>query len=219
MTNPTAADVIRVAKAEAGYHEGYANGHWNNIEKYAPQVPGLEWAQGQAWCATFVSWCAMKAGAADLFPRTASCDVAGAFYRNAGRWSDYPAIGAQVFYGSISDLNHTGIVYAYDDTYVYTIEGNTNDNGSREGDGVYLKKRARRDSNLVGYGYPKYADGLVSADPDFQEHKPESVIETRGKNVDAALKDLRHSRPSTKNKSKVRAAIDALKSITPWKKK
>jgi hypothetical protein len=214
----TAADVIGVAKAEAGYHEGYSGGHWNNIEKYAPQVPGLEWAQGQPWCAVFVSWCAMKAGASELFPRTASCDVAGAFYRHAGRWSDYPAIGAQVFYGSTSDLNHTGIVYAYDDTYVYTVEGNTNDDGSREGDGVYLKKRLRRDSNLVGYGYPEYADGIVSADPDYQPPPP-APMPTRGRNVDAALKDLRHAKPSAKNKSKVRAAIEALRSITPWRRK
>lgn len=108
---------------------------------------------------------ALKAGAAHLYPRTASCDVAYAWFKARGQISEYPAVGAQVFFGTRADLVHTGLVVSYDADYVYTVEGNTNDNGSREGDGVYAKKRARRDAYLVGYGYPAFPGGLVSADP------------------------------------------------------
>lgn len=171
MSTP-AKQVIATATKEVGYREGRSGGHWNNDQKYSDQVPGLEWSDKQAWCATFVSWVAMKAGAAELFPRTASCDTAGSWFKARKRWSEYPAIGAQVFYGTPADLNHTGLVIAFDADTITTIEGNTNDTGSREGDGVYRKVRRRRDANVVGYGYPAYPEGIVSADPAWQKKTP-----------------------------------------------
>lgn len=154
--NPVIKKVLDVAAAEVGYREGYSGGHWNNVEKYAGQVPGLEWANGQPWCAVFVSWVALKSGVTDLYPRTASCDVGGQWFKARGQWSEWPSVGAQVFYGTPSDLNHTGVVVAFDSDTITTIEGNTNDDGSREGDGVYRKVRLRRSSNVVGYGHPKF---------------------------------------------------------------
>jgi LysM repeat protein len=161
-----AAQLSKVAKAEEGYKEGFSGGHWNNKEKYADQVPGMAWvsAGGYAWCALFVSWAALKSGNEALFPRTASCATALGWFRSKGRYSDYPAIGAQVFYGP-NGGTHTGIVYAYDSTYIYTVEGNTNVNNSPEGDGVYLRKRARRDANTYGYGLPAFPEGVTTADP------------------------------------------------------
>ncbi|MEU2760433.1 peptidoglycan-binding protein [Streptomyces sp. NPDC007094] len=160
--------ILSIGHAEVGYHEGRANGRWNNHQKYSPAVPGLEWSQNQAWCATFVSWLALKAGTPDVYPRTASCWTGTNWFKNKGRFSEYPAVGAQVFYGN-GGASHTGIVYAYDADYAYTIEGNTNGNGSAEGDGVYLKKRARRDPYLYGYGYPDVKGGSVSADPNAKK--------------------------------------------------
>ena len=73
-----------------------------------------------------------------------------------------------MFYGSSRDLNHTGIVLSYDGQLIHTVEGNTNDSGSREGNGVYAKTRRRRDVHVVGYGYPDFPEGLQSADPAWQ---------------------------------------------------
>ncbi|MFD5308323.1 CHAP domain-containing protein [Streptomyces ardesiacus] len=159
-----AAKILALAAKEVGYHEGKSNGHWNNYQKYSPEVPGLEWSQNQAWCATFVSWLALKAGLENLYPRTASCLTGVQWFKSRGRFSDYPAIGAQVFFGS-GGGSHTGIVYKYDETYAYTIEGNTNTSGSAEGDGVYRRSRIRRDSYLYGYGYPEFSEGVITADP------------------------------------------------------
>lgn len=175
----TAKKVIAAAKAEVGYREGKTNGRNNNRQKFSKNVPGLEWSDGQPWCATFVAWCARKAGAADLYPVTASCDVAGKWFKDRGRWSAYPAVGAQAFFGFPHDLNHTGIVYKFDANYIWTIEGNTNSNGSREGDGVYLKKRARRSANVIGYGYPRFAEGIDSADPAYAKEKPVTKTATK----------------------------------------
>lgn len=161
--------VIAAVNAEIGYHEGRSGGHWNNKEKFAAQVPGLKWVsdQGQPWCAVFAAWGFLKGGleGGKDFPVTASCDVGGNWYKARKRWSEYPAVGAQVFFGSPRDLNHTGIVTGYDAEFVYTTEGNTNNSGSREGDGVYAKKHRRREVNVVGYGYPLYDGSIKSADP------------------------------------------------------
>ncbi|WP_431980800.1 peptidoglycan-binding protein [Streptomyces qinglanensis] len=162
-----AADVIRIARGEIGYREGHSGGHWNNHQRYSPAVPGLEWSQNQAWCATFVSWVAREAGVASLFPVTASVATAHNWFASRGRYSAYPAIGAQVIYGR-SASSHTGICVAYDRDTITTVEGNTNANGSAEGNGVYLKKRRRRDPYVHGYGLPKYPEGVTTADPSLK---------------------------------------------------
>ncbi|HVE24370.1 MAG TPA: hypothetical protein VNC22_03155 [Sporichthya sp.] len=177
----TAQKIIDVAKPEVGYHEGRsADGHWNNREKYAGEVPGMAWvsAEGQPWCAVFNCWLDIKAGLKPNvdFPLTASCDVAGTWFRTQKRWSVYPAVGAWVFFGTTSDLSHTGRVVAYDADYIYTVEGNTNDSGAREGDGVYAKKHGRRETRVIGYGYPKFPEGIKSADPAWAAQAPKPAV-------------------------------------------
>ncbi|WP_459650253.1 peptidoglycan-binding protein [Kitasatospora sp. Ki12] len=113
---------------------------------------------GEPWCAVFVSWLALKSGNADVYPRTASCSAGVAWFRAKDRFSEFPSIGAQVFFGS-GGGSHTGLVIDYDDTTITTVEGNTNDNGSAEGDGVYRKVRRRRDAYVYGYGHPDFAQG------------------------------------------------------------
>jgi GH25 family lysozyme M1 (1,4-beta-N-acetylmuramidase) len=163
--------LAKVLKAEVGYHEGRSNGHWNNHEKYADLVPGLEWvdnAEG-AWCAVFAAWAYQTAGLPKgSYPVTASCATGVSWFKARKRFSAYPAIGAQVFFGP-GGGTHTGVVVAYDATYVYTVEGNTNTNGSPEGDGVYAKTHRRTDSYVYGYGYPQFAEGIKSADPSWSD--------------------------------------------------
>jgi hypothetical protein len=162
----TAQQVIDIAKGQVGFREGFSGGHWNNIEPYAAQVPGLEWANGFAYCDVGVCWCFHSAGLAD-FPVTASCAVSVAGWKARGRWGDTPRVGAQVMFGP-GGGEHTGIVGSFDATYIYTIEFNTNVSGSPEGDGVYLKTHRRTDPYVYGYGYPAYDDvqagggGIVS---------------------------------------------------------
>jgi len=177
--------VISVAEAEIGTLEGRSGGHWNNHQKYSEGVPGLEWSDRQPWCQTFVTWVAREAEVQRLYhpvdSPTASCDLAAAWFKKIDRWSEYPALGAQVFFGSARDLNHTGIVAQYDDTYIYTVEGNTNTSGSREGNGVYAKKRGRRDAHVIGYGYPAFREGVDSADPAWRTGVKDSVPARRPK--------------------------------------
>lgn len=186
----TADTIIKLAKAEVGYREGFKDGHWNNVEKFAGQVPGLAWVStsGQPWCAVFNCWLDTKAGLRSGvdFPLTASCDVAAAWFKARKRLSQYPAIGAWVLFGSAADYTHTGRVVGYDDTWIYTVEGNTNTSGSREGNGVYDKKHLRRDDHVAAYGYPKFPDGIKSADPAFKGEAPKPKVASKAAVVVAA---------------------------------
>ncbi|MFM9367602.1 peptidoglycan-binding protein [Streptomyces sp. Da 82-17] len=157
--------VLSVAKGEVGYQAQRAPGERpSGHQKYSGQVPGLEWSNYQPWCATWVSWVALKAGVSSLYPRTASVWTAMQWFKNKGRWSEYPAIGAQVIYGT-SGSTHTGICYAYDSKWIYTYEGNTSTTNDANGNKVMARKRLRRDAYVHGYGYPQFSDGITTADP------------------------------------------------------
>ncbi|MEU6756981.1 hypothetical protein [Streptomyces sp. NPDC046685] len=157
---------VNLLKAQTGYHEGRdKNGNWNNIQRFSPETPGLEWSQGQAWCATFTAWGADELRARDSWPITASCWTAVQWWKKAGRWTDYPVLGGPFYMGNVGE-DHVGVVYAYDQNNIYTVEGNTNAGGGYQGDGVYQRVRPRRGPNSpYGYGVPDYAEGTVSADP------------------------------------------------------
>jgi hypothetical protein len=164
----TTASLKGIAESQVGYHEGRSNGHWNNDQKYSTELPGFDWSNKQPWCDTFANWLYWQIGVAvPTGARSASCATSLAAYKKAGRFTLYPVVGAQVFYalGGGTTADHTGVVIKYDDTYVYTVEGNTNTNGSAEGDGVYDKKRVRRAASVLGYGVPYFHSKGESPDP------------------------------------------------------
>lgn len=179
----TAASVIKVAKAEIGVRETRSGGHWVNDSKYNKwfgPIPGYgRGGYDYPYCAAGISWVADKSGAKALYPRTAGCATAVAWFKARGRFSAYPAVGAQVFFGPGGNT-HTGLVVSYTATAITTVEFNTNVNGSAEGDGVYLKTHQRKDSYVYGYGYPAFAEGIKSADPAWAKDAPKAPTKPAG---------------------------------------
>lgn len=164
--------VLQLAQSQVGYHEGRSDGHWNNRQKYSRQMSSLAWSDGQPWCAVFVNWCLAQAGiAVPAGAVTASCAAGVAAYKKAGRFTEYPVVGAQVFYGA-GGGSHTGVVLRYDDDEVWAVEGNTNTSGSAEGDGVYVKRRLRRDAYVYGYGIPYYENDTADTPDPRWRNKP-----------------------------------------------
>ncbi|MFE6500784.1 peptidoglycan-binding protein [Kitasatospora sp. NPDC057738] len=158
-------EFVALLASQEGYHEGRDSTGWNNMQKFSPAVPSLEWSQGQAWCATFTAWGATQAGMADRWPITASCWTAVQWWQDHGRWTDYPVLGGPFYLGR-GGADHVGVVTGYDADTIWTIEGNTNAGGSPQGDGVYARQRPRRGpGSPYGYGIPDYPEGTVSADP------------------------------------------------------
>lgn len=180
---PDYQHLLDIAYGEIGTREGIDSaGNWNNDQKYSKELPGFAWSNYQPWCDTFVAWCFWKAGltsALDTVPGNAAIEAQSAgvavsyqAWLDAGRFTEYPTKGAQVIYGKDK---HTGICLDWDGTYVWAIEGNTNDSGSAEGNGVYLKKRLRTDAYVTGYGVPLFPDGvIISADPKW--HHPDPIV-------------------------------------------
>lgn len=170
--------VIDIALAEVGYLEKKSNRsldsktanagsanytkYGRDMHKLAPSVMDFP----AAWCDAFVDWDFVQAygveeakkllcgGFNDYTP--ASADQ----YKKAKRWGDIPKVGAQIFFKNDTRICHTGLVYAFDKTYVYTVEGNTSGASGviANGGGVCKKKYKLTNSKIAGYGYPKYDD-------------------------------------------------------------
>jgi hypothetical protein len=154
---------IATLLGQVGQHEGRdADGTWNNEQRYSRETPGLEWSDGQPWCATFEAWAAHRCGMDRLWPMTASCLTAVQWWQDAGRWTQWPVLGGPFYIGP-GGGTHTGVVIGWDATKITTVEGNSNPGGSANGDGVY--KRTRTRSSIYGYGVPRFLEATVSADP------------------------------------------------------
>ena len=153
--------IIDFAASQLGYHE---NG--TNITKYAEEIDrdypdfynGKK--QGAAWCDIFVDYCFLHEFGEEqaLYmlcqPKKstgAGCKFSAQFYKSAGRWSNDPEVGDQIFFYSNGDINHTGIVVDVDALVVRTIEGNASDE-------VRAKTYKKTDERIAGYGHPRYTD-------------------------------------------------------------
>ena len=101
--------------------------------------------KGDPWCASFVNW-VLDIAYRDMnpLPATASCDVLLEYARKNQLLTSAPQPG-DVFLvmRTKNDAIHTGIVTEVKADTVKTIEGNTNREGAREGNGVWASERPR----------------------------------------------------------------------------
>lgn len=146
--------LISIAKSQTG----------NGPYKYRKWYYGNE-QYGVAWCAVFVSWCLAQAGITGI-----KTDGAGCFareYQTQGKWyeSEYSNISTTPKAGDIVTFtwnyagryynqdryysDHVGIVYAVDNTYIYTVEGNAGN--SNDTSTVKLKAYNRTSGCINGY--------------------------------------------------------------------
>ncbi|WP_231625464.1 peptidoglycan-binding protein [Pedobacter sp. R20-19] len=126
--------IITIAQSQIGVREATGHNDGRQIEAYL-HYTGLK--KGNPWCAAFVSWVFGQAGfcqpvtawSPNLFPikrRTT----------NIG-----PATIFGVYFPSLKRIAHCGLVAQKNGHWLITIEGNTNMDGSREGNGVHRKRR------------------------------------------------------------------------------
>jgi hypothetical protein len=103
---------------------------------------------GDPWCMAFVSYVGKQLlGEAWLLPVTGSCDVTLEYARAHKLVLPVPVPGCVgLRLKSQSDADHAFIVAGVNaDGSVATVEGNTNDGGGRDGDGVLEHTRAGKD--------------------------------------------------------------------------
>ena len=96
--------------------------------------------KGQPWCACFVAWCMNKAGfsKSQIGKSALVADWANQF---KGKRVETPKRGDLGYWVTSKGTGHIFIVVGYALGVVRTIEGNTNDDGSREGYEVCKRTR------------------------------------------------------------------------------
>lgn len=141
---------LKVAITQIGQDEKPHGSNWGEpVKTYLTSV-GIGFPA--SWCMAYVYWCFNKA-AKDLGIANAAIKTGGVL----AAWNkskpeqqvQKPSVGSVFIIDFGKGLGHTGIVEKFDDKFIYTVEGNTNDTGSREGIEVCRRKRLR--TSIKGY--------------------------------------------------------------------
>ncbi|MEI6160492.1 MAG: peptidoglycan-binding domain-containing protein [Roseococcus sp.] len=154
---PLGERALAVAVGELGHMEVPPGSNAGpEVEKYLASV-GL--GRGLPWCAAFVFWCASRAGP-NALPRTGGVEKMWRDGLSVGlpalRPAEAQAEPSRIAPGMIffithgGGTGHTGFVEGIaPGGRLITVEGNTNDGGSREGIGVFrLNRRGIASINL-----------------------------------------------------------------------
>ena len=121
--------------------------------------------RGYAWCAAFVKWSYMQCGidTRSITAWAATCiNWSRIIYSSAsvpsplGRVREglhsEPQAGDNITFWDYAHqrIAHTGLYHRrVNDTFYESVEGNTNEGGSAEGDGVYRKKRSFKATYII----------------------------------------------------------------------
>ena len=129
-------------KEKTGANDGF------EVERYL-RYSNLK--AGSSWCAAFVCWCLGKAGLSnprsgwspDLFVKDRVVWQRNRGYTHGQRKKVVPAPGDVygLYFPDKGRIAHCGFVDSWSDNWVIGVEGNTNEAGSREGEGVFRKRR------------------------------------------------------------------------------
>lgn len=129
--------------SQIGVREATGKNDGKDVEKYLKTV-GL--GRGYAWCAAFVKWCLIQADISNSvngMALSAHNKNNLVFYKKKFYKSPRAGDVFTLYYATLKRIGHTGFYNMQINSSIYeTVEGNTNEAGSREGDGVYRKKRS-----------------------------------------------------------------------------
>lgn len=153
--------LVAWAKAQVGTaaYSGKRNKYADYMDKlgmYNGPKSGYDWCDVFYDCGIAQCFGADKVQAMLNQPKGgcgAGCAYSAQYYKDMGRWSNEPSLGAQIFFG---DYDHTGVVVGYNNSYVYTVEGNTGYSQGYRGGAVLSRTYDRWDSWITGYGTPRW---------------------------------------------------------------
>ncbi|MFD8564516.1 CHAP domain-containing protein [Streptosporangium canum] len=149
--DPIAEGLLKVVRPELGYRE--KNNQYTKFgEWYAANVDPNPQFKTAPWCDMFIAWAANKAGVQNFVGEYSYTPAHAVWFKRMGAWSDRPEPGALVFYDwsgskSTDGIDHVGLVEKTKNGKIHTIEANV--------DKVWLKRKVRDESKVVGYGLPR----------------------------------------------------------------
>lgn len=156
-------DLLNTAEAYLGAAEG-SDDHHAIIDTYnahEPLAQSYEVQYDDDWCATFVSFAAIKAGMTHIIPTECSCQRQIGLWQESGRWEEsdsyLPLPGDIIYYDwdvrtlgdSTGWSDHVGIVAGTLGPFIKVIEGNKDDT-------VCYRYIVRWDPRIRGYGLPEF---------------------------------------------------------------
>ena len=135
--------IEQVYSAQIGVREATGKNDGKEVEMY---LRSANLGKGYAWCAAFVKWCFNQCG---IFPPinaySPTCHNRNNIVMMQGQFRK-PGQSGDVFTiwnVRLKRIAHTGFFHRQVNATIYeTVEGNTNDGGSRDGDGVYKRRRS-----------------------------------------------------------------------------
>lgn len=138
----TKLKLLSVYQSQIGIRELTGKNDGKSVEGYLKYV-GLK--KGFPWCAAFTCWSFGQAGiknpgsawSPDMFPDSS------VIYAKGAKGNITPDAGDVfgIYFPEKKRIAHVGFIHKWGSSEVITVEGNTNQAGSREGDGVYRKRR------------------------------------------------------------------------------
>lgn len=142
--------VVQTYNSQVGVRELTGNNDGKEVEMYLKSC-GL--GKGYSWCAAFVKWCFSQCGiptpGMNAWAATAQSSVL--IYKNGKFLSEpQPADVFTIWSISAKRVSHTGFHdHRINTSFYNTVEGNTNDGGSANGDGVYRRKRSYNQTHTL----------------------------------------------------------------------
>lgn len=129
--------LLKIAVGELGLREKTGNNDGKRVAEFLAYV-GLK--KPEPWCAAYISWVFGQVGfekprsgwSPDLFPNSRLARSA------------LPGNVIGIYFPEKKRIAHVGLIEKQDGDWLLSLEGNTNLSGSREGDGVYRKRRHRK---------------------------------------------------------------------------
>jgi hypothetical protein len=135
---------LEIAISQIGVEEVPRGSNWGaDVKKYLNSV-GINFPA--SWCMAYVYWCCKEAGVT-LFK---TGGVLAQWNKTPKeKKSLTPVVGSIFIMDYGKGLGHTGFVERIDGLSIHTIEGNTNDTGSREG--YEVCRRIRKINTIKGF--------------------------------------------------------------------
>lgn len=191
--------VVSIAESLYGCNEADGS-HRKIIDGYNAVTPlpsGYRMTYYDAWCATTISYIAIKAGLTDIIPRECGCERMINLFKKMGRFVEddnyTPQIADIIFYDwqdsgygdNTGFSDHVGMVVSVSGKSIKVIEGNmSNAVGYRT-----IQVNARY---IRGYGVPNYASKATSVKDDDKvvDTKPTTSTTTTSISLEYKIGDI-----------------------------
>lgn len=168
--------VVKIAKSWLGCKESDGS-HKKIIDTYNAHKPlanGYKVKYTDAWCSTFASAVAIKAGLTDIIPTECGCERHIELFKKLNSWQENdaykPSAGDYIFYDwddkgagdNKGYSDHVGIVVSVTGSTIKVIEGNMSN-------AVGYRNIAVNAKYIRGYGVPKYSSKATAEEPKTKE--------------------------------------------------